>query len=118
MRSLIISIILFTSVIACIILNVGYIHNTADRIEAISADLEMPTDEKLTELEEFWEKNDGFLGLSISTAYLDGIEETIVSLRCAYELGNLEEFEKQRALLFDAADDIRALERFSVENIF
>lgn len=118
MRSLIISVTLFVLVVLCVILNVGYIHSTADKIDNAAADLAEPTEEKLSALEELWEKNEGLLGLSLSSTFLESVSKTIVSLRCAYESGDRAEYEKNRALLFLCAEGIRGLERLSIENIF
>lgn len=118
MRSLIISITLFSLVVLCTILNVGYVHSTADNIERTVTELAVPSEEKLSDLEELWNKNEGILGLSLSSSFLENVSRTIVSLRCAYEVGDMAEYEKNRALLLSCAAGIRGLERLSIENIF
>ena len=118
MKALIISVILFVLLIACIISNVGYIHTCADRLEILAGAMETPTDEELAALEAFWDKNEGLIGLSVSSVHLDSISKTIVSIRSAYEVGNKEELLKQCALLSDSANDVRRLEQLAIENIF
>ncbi len=118
MKSLIISVTLFLLVALCIIINVGYIHSTADKIEKAAVGLAEPTEEKISALEELWKKNEGILGLSLSSTFLENVSKTVVSLRCAHESGDAAEYEKNRAFLFHCAEGIRGLERLSIENIF
>jgi len=118
MRSLIISITLFLILTIAIIINVGFIHNTADYMSSAATALRTPTENELSDLENFWERNQEKIGLSISNTYLDGIGRIIISLRCAYEAGDIQEVQKNCALLNDAAEEIRRTERLSLGNIF
>lgn len=116
MKALRISLILFWILVICIVSNVIFIHNCADRLLELST--APPTEETLSELEEFWESRKEFVGLSISEVHIDNVSRLIISARHAYESGDKFELKKDLALLSDAAEGIRRYERLSLENIF
>ncbi|MBQ8850553.1 MAG: hypothetical protein IJ011_10760 [Clostridia bacterium] len=118
MKAFHISLALFALLAVCIISNVIFIHSCADRLSEFSEELYVPTEEKLCELEDFWESRRRFIGLSISEAYLDNISKTISSLRWAYESGDSAEVEKCLMLLSDSAEAIRRYESLSMVSIF
>ena len=116
MKALHISLILFAILAICIVVNVIFIHRTADRLLELSSDV--PTESSLAELEKFWESRKEFVGLSISEVHVDNVSRLIIAVRHAYESKNEFELRKNLALLSDAAEGIKRYERLSLENIF
>ena len=116
MKSLKISLVLFSMLIICIIINSLYIYHSAARLSEAACTI---TDEQsINELENFWKTNKQYIGLSISETQLDHISRLIISIKCNYRSQNDSELKKDIALLIDAAEDIRRYEKFSIENLF
>ena len=120
MRSLIITVILFFSICAIIIVNNLYIKNTAEYIcECVSDDeFESDPEKAIKKLDEFWEKNHPIVGLSIGYKELDKMSDLIIDLKIYFELENAPETKRIRALIVEAANEISRLERFDLENLF
>lgn len=122
MRSLIIIIVAFLSMICLVALNYSHINETAAKMTKLAVSLDMSNTEEcaatIKKIEDIWQKNEAAFSLSVSFRETDHLGETILSLRSAFESHDRTEFEKQRALLKDAIDGVARLERFSVLNIF
>ena len=116
MRSLKITVFLFSLLIICIILNSLYIHSCADGLENRAEALLMGAE--AGELEVFWESNKKYVGISVSEAQIDNISRLIVSARFNQKHGNISDLEKDVALLIQAAEGLRKYEEITVENIF
>lgn len=117
MRSTLISIILFFMLLGGIFLNSMYVRDVSYEFRKYSDTLSHPTEEAVSSLEEYWYKHRDGLGLSISGVYLDSIEKTIVSMRSAYESGDIKEFRKNLALFRQSSEVIGKSERISLEII-
>ncbi len=120
MKSFWISLVLFLLVIAGIAGNIVYIRHCADYMKnaAERVLLDEESGDTLTELENFWEKNRKYIGLSVSYREVDHLCEMLISLRWAYDIKDEEELIKYRLLVQDAVKEIERLEQFSVENLF
>lgn len=116
MRSLKITLVLFSALVLCIVFNSLYIRRCADRISEMAEGIRMGED--VGELEDFWSKNEKLFGISISETQLDYISRLIISIGHDHRNGNTSELEKNIALLTDAVQGIRRYESFSLENIF
>ena len=120
MKAVWISLVLFCLLLGGTALNVWYIHKTAAHFYEAAEALSVPEDREatLTELENFWERQEPLISLTVSFRELDHFGEIIVQLRWAQELGDEAEFLRYRALLVDAVEELIRTEQFSVENLF
>ncbi len=120
MKAFWISLILFALLLAGIFWNVHYIHKSEATLTNLVESLEDPEgrEEKLCELESFWEKHCNLFGLSVGFRELDHFGEVLTDLRWAHDYSNEAEFQKYRALLLDAIEEITRNEKISVGNIF
>ena len=115
-----ISLVLFLVLLAGIFWNAHYVRESTEHLTDLVEELKEPDEreETLTELEGFWEKNKNLFGLSVGFRELDHFGEVLVELRWAHDFGREEDFQKNRALLLDAIEEIERNERISVGNIF
>ena len=116
MRSLKISLTLFAALIICIIFNSLYLHQCSAHLSEAAATVKNEAD--VVELENFWNNNKQFIGLSISETHLDYISRLIISVKYNCKYQNTSELQKDLSLLADSAEDIKRYERFSIENLF
>ena len=91
----------------------AYLRETVEELQAVEGRAE-----RLSELEEFWQKRRDLFGLSVGFRELDHFEELLVELRWAHDGGLEAEFQRCRVLLLDAIEEISRNERISVGNIF
>ena len=119
MRSFIISLILFLCLITVISFNSIYVNRTAHEISRLVSltSAEDDSSEAIETLLFYWEKHHPLLSLSVSFRELDKTQELLIMLEYNYKVGNAAEFEKTKQLLYDSADDLGRLERFSIENL-
>ena len=119
MRSFIITAILLLTTCILITINISYIKNTAAHIESLVSDESFGTrgQEAIEELEEFWMRNNPFVGLSVGYKETDRMSDLILDLKSYYELGNADEVKRIRALIVEACDELSRLERLNIENI-
>ena len=117
MRSIIISIILFSLLLAGILLNSFVVHRISNTLISFAKELDDPCDKDMDSLVTYWNKNRIWLGLSIPATYLDTIEKTLISMNSAYSSGNIPEYRKNLDLFKQAVYSIYKSERISLENI-
>lgn len=118
MRTFIISTVIFILLIAVITINFIYINRVSDRLtdlaDAAASDI---TDENLSELESYWNKNIGKISLSVNFTSINGVSSRIASIRALFE-ANDPFIHREFALLKEDIREIRLLEQFSALNIF
>ena len=115
-----ISLVLFLLLLAGIFWNAHYVRESSEHLTELAEELTEPDEREdtLSELEEFWEKNKNLFGLSVGFRELDHFGEVLVELRWAHDHSLEAEFQKYRALLLDAIEEISRTEKISVGNIF
>ena len=115
-----ISLTLFFLLLTAIFWNIHYIHENEQYLTELVTSLEEVEgrEEKLDELESFWEKHRDFFGLSVSFREIDHFGEVLVELRWAHDFSLEAEFQKYRAMLLDAIEEITRNEKISLGNIF
>lgn len=119
MKAFIISALLFSLLIALIIGNAIYVHRVSEQIRNKLDVLDQSNaEETLSYLEEYWQRHQPYIGLSVSYRELDHLSELLLSLRASSETQNEQDFELYRKIAIDAADELSRLERFSIENLF
>ena len=120
MRSFIISLILFVLLIATVFGNAFYVKTVSSRIvsdtEALEKSCYLP--QAIQELEKYWEKHRGFVGLSVGHEELDRISENIISLKAACESKNKSDAKRYLLILQDLAKEMGRHEELSFENLF
>lgn len=121
MKAWIVSLCLLALLFGLIALNTSYVHRVADHIcreaEALTIG-DVPSDERLSSLEKYWEKHRPLVALSIAHRELDRLSEALIALRAAYDAGADADFTIQRQLVINAASELSRLEEISVENLF
>ena len=120
MRTLIIASAIFLALCATMTANFKYINKTADELTELTEKLSIDDAdclEKIDEIEKKWEKSADIFSLSVGFKEIDYLGETLLALRSTAENGSELEFERYRALLIDAIDGVRRLEKFSIMNI-
>ena len=120
MRTLITASAIFLALCVTMVANFRYINGTADELTEMTENLSIDdTDclEKIDEIQKKWEKSSNIFSLSVGFKEIDYLGETLIALRSTAENGSELEFERYRALLVDAIDGVRRLEKFSIMNI-
>ncbi len=119
MRSFVATILIFIFVCGIIVVNNRYVKDCASYIcECVSEEsFYNDPNAAVNRLEDFWEKNHPFIGLSVGFKELDRMSELIIELKSYTELGNTSEIKRLRMLIIDSADDISRLEKFDIENL-
>lgn len=120
MKAFWISLILFVLLLAGIFWNAHYIRENEKYLTELVTSLEISEDreERICELEEFWEKHKKLFGLSVGFRELDHFGEVLAELRWAHDHSFEAEFQKYRSLLLDAIEEITRNEKISIGNIF
>ena len=115
-----VSLTLFLVLLAGIFWNIHYIHKSEAYLTDLVNSLEDTEgrEEKLCELEAFWKKHRDRFGLSVGFRELDHFGEVLQELRWAHDFSSEAEFQKYRALLSDAIEEITRNEKLSLGNIF
>ena len=105
--------------ISIIVCNCIYMNHNADyissRVDEIFLDEE--SENKIYQIEDFWQRNKMFIALSISFQDMDKIDDLISNLRSAYDTSNAYELEKAKAMLRNASGLFTRYERLHLENI-
>ena len=122
MKSLIATIVLCCLMILAATANFIYINRLADDITALVDALPSINDprcvEKIDEIHQKWEKHAPFVGLTVGFLTVDKLSEYCQTLRSCAEIGDVYGYRTALTLLYDSIDDVRRLEKFSVENLF
>ena len=122
MKSLIATIVLCCLMILAATVNFIYINRLADDITALVDALPSINDprcvEKIDEIHQKWERHSPFVGLTVGFLTVDKLSEYCQTLRSCAEVGDVYGYRTALTLLYDSIDDVRRLEKFSVENLF
>ena len=122
MRSLIVTVILCSIMILAATTNFIYVNNLADAmIEIVDTlpDINEPMCvEKVNELYQKWTKHSPIIGLTVGFTTVDKLSEHCQTLLSCAKVGDVYGYYSTLTLLYDAIDDIRRLEQFSVSNLF
>ncbi len=110
MRSVIISVILFTAVIALMIFNVFYVNQTINTMKAVAGDV-CDGKKSISELTEYWDSRRSYLRLCVSFRELDKVSENLLCLKSAVNGKSELMIEQSYLLLCDSLDDVSRLEK-------
>lgn len=121
MRGLIITILLFSILLASIILNFFYVEHTINYMKQMVYSLSaFPSEENtqiINNMEETWNKHSIFLSLSVSSEDIEDFNDTLTSLKASNMSNNVYQYKIDIELLFNAIEEVGRLEKFSIKNI-
>ena len=122
MKSFWISIVLLIAMLVGVGVNYVYINGVADelntQIDAIPA-IDHPKCLNITQdLQAYWEEKIDTINLSVCYTIADRVSEQAATLVACAACKDFYGFQTALALLRDAVDDMRRLERFSIGNLF
>lgn len=119
MKELVISIILFITVITLVVFNAFYVTSTAETLKSLAKQAtENASVETLSALVNYWNIRRNHISLSAGLREVDSVTENLVSLKVALEDGDFDRINQSYALLCNAIDDITRYERLSFVAIF
>lgn len=122
MKSLIVTIVLFCIMVLAATANFIYVNHLADAMTEIAAALPSVDEpmcvEKADALCRLWEKHSPIVGLTVGFLTVDKLSEHCQTLRSCAEVGDVYGYYSTLSLLYDAIDDVRRLEKFSIDNLF
>ena len=122
MKSLIATIVLCCMMFLSAFVNFVFVNRTADAmhetVDALPAIDDPLCVEKISTLCEGWEKKAPIIGLTVGFLTIDKVSEYCETLRSCAEIGDVYGYYSTLTLLKDSIDDVRRLEKFSIENLF
>ena len=122
MRSLIATIVLCCLMFLSATANFIYVNRITDAMTEMTESLPSVNDPmsiaKADELCKKWEKNAPIVGLTVGFLTVDKLSEHCETLRSCAEVGDVYGYYAALTLLKDSIDDVRRLEKFSIENLF
>ena len=102
--------------------NYIYINDVSEqllsRIDALPPPDDATCNARVAELLDYWETHINTVSLSVSYLISDRVSEQALTLLASVSSGNRDGYFIALALLRDAVDDMRRLERFSIGNLF
>ena len=122
MKSLIATIVLCCLMILAATANFVYINRLADDITSLVDALPSINDPNCVEMidgiHQKWERHAPFVGLTVGFLTVDKLSEYCQTLRSCAAVGDVYGYHTALTLLYDSIDDVRRLEKLSIENLF
>ena len=122
MKSLIATIVLCCLMILAATANFMYVNHISNEMLEMLSHIPSIDDpaclEKIDALYAKWEKHAPFVGLTVGFLTVDKLTEYCQTLRSCAQVGDVYGYYTALTLLQDAIDDVRRLEKFSIENLF
>ncbi len=119
MRSLIISILLFSLLVGAIVVNSIYVSNLCRDISELAEALSISDERELliTNMKEKWQKHRPFLDFGIRTGEIEHMNDLMEGLYASHEAKNEPEFQKYCILISELADEFAAYEKISLRSL-
>ena len=121
MRGFIITTILLTLLIICIVLNYSFVNEVHDHMHSLVKTILIDDFEKnksiIEELRSYWEKKNALLSISVSFREIDELSCALDSLEAANKINDRAQLAIYKEHLQNAIDAIMRLERISIKNI-
>lgn len=121
MKSFLVTLLLLTAMLFGIVANSLYINNVVTRMESALEQLPAPDHPdcpaQALALQEYWSKQVKTVDLSVNYLLVDRVSEQVALLSSCAQTGDLYGYYSALALLRDALDDLRHLERLSFGSI-
>lgn len=117
MKTFFISLAFFLLLLAVVVLNYIYINGICDGLTELADALESELcDERISALEECWEKHQTLLCFSVNYEYINNISGRISSIRALFDANDAFVL-REVALLKEDIKEMRKLESLSPQNI-
>ncbi len=110
MKAVIISLLLFASVISLMLFNVKYVSDTVSTMKEIATDVR-DGNQSADELLEYWNSRRTYLGFCVSFREIDKVSENVLCLKSAHNKQSSLMVEQSYLLLCDSLDDVLRLEK-------
>ena len=121
MKGFILTLILFTLLIASIIINCFFVNNVhKDMHELVDKVSPYPSEENealIKQIEKLWDERKKLLSISVSFSEIDKVTNSIDALSASNQSKDATQIAINIKLLQNAIDTLKRLEMFSVENI-
>ena len=121
MKGFIITACIFLGLLICIFLNFNYVNTVHITMHEIVDELsDKPCEENnaiISKLQEYWDKKNTILSISVSFREIDDLTDAIDALSAANEIGDITQFSIYKQLVENAIDTVIRLEKFSIKNI-
>ena len=121
MKGFILTLILFTLLIASIIINCFFVNNVhKDMHELVDKVSPYPSEKNealIKQIEKLWDERKKLLSISVSFSEIDKVTNSIDALSASNQSKDATQIAINIKLLQNAIDTLKRLEMFSVENI-
>ncbi len=117
MKIFFISLGIFSTLSALIFFNSIYINATADKLDALATEITEDWN-RVSELEDFWDKNMKRVEFSVNHTLVNEIGKRIKNIRHYYNWGQEDELNREIMLLHEELKELKRLDKISVNNIF
>ena len=122
MKSFIITLIIFSTLLGIIATNFFYINKVGDELKEKAETLDISNIEEckaqLDELYLYWKDNETMISFSVSYTELNCVDDNITKMMTYLEHNDIVNFECYRASLLNAIEEMRRLEKLLLKNIF
>lgn len=96
-------------------INFIYINNVGNTLTELT--LSVTSQESAMELQHYWESKTRTVSITVSNSAIERLTDAIDTLVCYAESGRTAELSRSIALVLNAIDGMRRLERLSISNI-
>lgn len=121
MKSFILSIIIFSALLAGISVNSIYVSNFSDKLtelaEAFPEDRVPDSDRTIEKLKDFWRKNEPFIMLTNDHTKIHEVYHHIQSLEAALISGNYPLYTEARLAILESAKAFKEFDTFSLVGV-
>ena len=121
MKSFILSIIIFSALLAAISVNSIYVSNFSDKLtelaEAFPADRIPDSDRTIEQLKDFWRKNEPFIMLTNDHTKIHEVYHHIQSLEAALISGSYPLYTEARLAILESAKAFKEFDTFSLVGV-
>lgn len=112
---IIFSVLLISLLVLGTAINFIYINNVGNTLTELT--LSVTSRESAAELRDYWESKTKIVSITVSNSAIERLTDAIDTLVCYAESGRDAELSRSTALVLNAIDGMRRLERFSISNI-
>ena len=117
MKTFILVLILFSTLLISIFINSMYVNSVCDSLFQLTCTLPSPnsaeSDPALGELRRIWDESKGILKISVCLDKAEDIEDLIISLESYQDSQNISEFERVRNVLAGRFSELPNFERLN-----
>jgi type II secretory pathway pseudopilin PulG len=112
---ILISIILISLLALATVINFSYINNVGNKLNALT--VSATSSDAAMDLQRYWRSQTNIVSITVSNSAIERLTDAIDTLVCYAKSERDEELPRSIALVLNAIDGMRRLERFSINNI-